>query len=377
MKVVVAGDFCPQNRVASLLEQGDFQSVFGEFREVVSEADYAIINLECPVVKDSERPILKQGPNLSCSSQGIKAIKWAGFNGVTLANNHFYDYGDDGVRNTLEMCRESTIDTVGGGMNLCEASNILFKHIGDRILAIINCCEHEFSIASDEHGGSNPLDPVRQYYAIKKAQSNADIVLLIIHGGHEHFQLPSVRMVETYRFFIDAGADAIINHHQHCVSGYELYNGKPIFYGLGNFCFDGNRSGKEIWNEGYVVSLTFTDKVSFEIVPYYQCRKSKPSIELMQGKDLSSFYKRISELNAIIADRVRLEQEIQTWYKEEGHEIGLVLTPYCSRVMRGLWRRGFLPSFLPKRKSVELLNMVKCESHHDSLVAFLNNKVYE
>jgi poly-gamma-glutamate synthesis protein (capsule biosynthesis protein) len=45
-------------------------------------------------------------------------------------------------------------------------------------------------------------------------------------------------MVETYRFFIEAGADAVVNHHQHCICGYEVYKGKPIFYGLGNFCFD-------------------------------------------------------------------------------------------------------------------------------------------
>lgn len=52
-----------------------------------------------------------------------------------------------------------------------------------------------------------------------------------MHGGHEHYQLPSLRMQETYRFFIDAGADVVVNHHQHCFSGYEIYNNKYIFMG--------------------------------------------------------------------------------------------------------------------------------------------------
>ena len=54
-------------------------------------------------------------------------------------------------------------------------------------------------------------------------------MFLILHGGIEHYQLPSPRMKKWYRHIIDLGASAIVNHHQHCFSGYELYNGKPIF----------------------------------------------------------------------------------------------------------------------------------------------------
>lgn len=63
-------------------------------------------------------------------------------------------------------------------------------------------------------------------------------------------------MVDTYRFFIDAGADAVINHHQHCISGYEHYQGKPIFYGIGNFFFPPIfKHTPKSWNEGYMVTL--------------------------------------------------------------------------------------------------------------------------
>ena len=84
----------------------------------------------------------------------------------------------------------------------------------------------------------NPLLPIQQFYKIQEAKENADYVLVIVHGGIEHYQLPTSRMIETYRFFIDAGADAVVNHHQHCYSGYERYKSKPIIYGLGNLLFD-------------------------------------------------------------------------------------------------------------------------------------------
>ena len=98
-------------------------------------------------------------------------------------------------------------------------------------------------------------------------------MLVIVHVGPEHYQLLIPRMKEMYRFFIDVGADVVVNHHQHCFSGYEIYKEKPIFYGLGNFCFDwiGKRNG--MWNEGLLLSLTLdlNHKRQFVLIPYRQC----------------------------------------------------------------------------------------------------------
>ena len=201
-------------------------------------------------------PIKRVSPNLSSSPKGIEAIKYAGFDIATLANNHILDFGDQGLMDTVNLCSQYNIDTVGVGKNLEDASKILYKRKDGETLAIINCCEHEFSIAGDDTAGANPLDPIQQYYKIKEAKQSADYVLVIVHGGHEMYQLPSLRMVDTYRFFIEGGADAVINHHQHCFSGYEFYKGKPIVYGLGNFCFDSSYRNS-IWNEGYLAAIDF------------------------------------------------------------------------------------------------------------------------
>lgn len=369
MVVLIAGDFCPQARVIERFEENDFSSVLDEVKEVTAKVDYSIVNFECPVTKGIEEPIKKQGPNLHCTEKGIEAVKWAGFDCVTLANNHFLDFGDKGVKNTLDVCKKNNLDTVGGGLNLAEASKILYKESQGARLAVINCCEHEFSIATTKTAGSNPLNPIQQYYAIKEAKTKADYVLVIVHGGHEHYQLPSPRMQETYRFFIDAGADAVVNHHQHCYSGYEVYHEKPIFYGIGNFCFDGNRSKRDIWYEGYMVEIEFGKNIKYEITPYRQCcEEAKVSIL----KDCK-YEEKISELNQIIVTPERLEEETQKYYKSCAEDYSKIIEPCNNRYYLACKRRGWLPSFITERRKLSAANFILCESHRDKLIYWLKS----
>ena len=367
MKILVAGDFCPRDRVARILEKGDYASVFGDVKAIVSQVDYSIVNLECPVVNGNGTPIKKCGPNLKTTARGVDALKWTGFNCVTLANNHFYDYGDEGVKSTLEACDMNGIDTVGGGSNLVEASKILYKQLGGQTLAIVNCCEHEFSIATDTTGGSNPLNPIQQYYAIQEAKSKSDYVLVIVHGGHEHWQLPSPRMVETYRFFIDAGADAVVNHHQHCYSGYEVYKGKPIFYGLGNFCFDSSfRDG--FWTEGYMVTINFSvSSPVFNLQPYQQCA-GEACVKLLPG---DAFDEKMLEFNAIISDKMRLCSVVDKYYASCASYTSNIFEPIRNRFYLGAKFRGWLPSLIKNERKLAAANQILCEAHRDKLIYWL------
>lgn len=369
MKILVAGDFCPQHRVAELFEKGSFSHVLGDVKETIESADYSIVNFECPITKGGEKPIEKIGPNLQCGESGMQAVKWAGFDCVTLANNHFLDYGEEGVKNTLETCKKYDIDTVGGGVNLQEASRILYKEINGQTLAIINCCEHEFSIATEDTAGSNPLNPIQQYYAIKEAKSNADYVLVIVHGGHEMWQLPSPRMQETYRFFVDAGADAVVNHHQHCYSGYEIYKKKPIFYGIGNFCFDEKGCERGSWNEGYIVSLDFGKGVNFRIQPFNQC-SNKARVQLLPE---SAFATRINSINNTITNLEQLTIETNRYYQNTSKLYSNIFEPIFNRFYLGAKRRGWLPSFISIKRRVIALDYISCESHCDKLLFYLNS----
>lgn len=378
MKILIAGDFCPQKRVAELLDKGEYKTVLDDVKQTISDADYSIVNFECPVADDATTAIRKQGPSLRCSEKGVDAVKWVGFDCVTLANNHFLDQGAKGVENTLAACEKYAIDTVGGGRDLKEAANILYKDIEGKKLAIINCCEHEFSIATESSPGSNPLNPIRQYYAIKEARIKADFVVVIVHGGHEMRQLPSPRMKEIYRFFIDAGADAVINHHQHCYSGYEVYKEKPIFYGLGNFCFDRPDRKNSIWNEGYMVQLELkcNEKPTYNLIPYKQCGEN-PDVILMKEEERKAFEKEIQEINSVIGDNVKLKAEFDKYVNIKYASFSSILSPFNTRFCMGLVRRGYLPNFISKRKSLMMFNRISCESHRDILLRVLNKIIHK
>jgi len=364
MKIIIAGDYYPSGRVKRIIESKDYASVFNDIIPIVKSSDYSIVNYESPVVLGNYAPIKKCGPNLSSTKNAVEAIRYAGFKMVTLANNHILDFGPEALRDTVKTCNEYEIDTVGVGNDLSEASKIFYKTINNKILAIINCCEHEFSIATANSAGANPLNPIQQYYKIKEAKENADYVLVIVHGGHEHFQLPSPRMVETYRFFVDAGADAVVNHHQHCFSGYEYYNGKPIFYGLGNFCFEREGKVNTLWNTGLLLELQFDDgQIQFNMYPYFQCNGS-PTIKLMD--DTSQFEKDISAINSIISDNSLLIEKCNKFYKSRKKAIKLIFEPYNNKILRKLYYLDILPSFYNKKKVI-VENYINCESHRDIL----------
>ena len=373
MKIVIAGDYCPKDRVAELIDSNRYENIFSDVTEIIAQADFRILNFECPIVNGECRPIEKNGPCLKTTKNSLKPIVDAGFNVVTLANNHFYDFGDKGITDTIDELDKLNIAHVGGGKNLNISSEILFLQKGGKKVAIINCCEHEFSIATENTARCNPLNPINQWYAIQKARNTADYVIVIVHGGHEMCQLPSLRMKETYHFFIDSGADVVINHHQHCYSGFEKYKGKPIFYGLGNFCFDWDGKRNSIWNYGFLVLLSFDEKkISFETIPYSQCDE-KPVVRLLE--DRKEFDKDILSLNIIIQDTELLKQQHEKWMDQREGNYSISLEPYSNRFFRFACRKGFLPHFFNKKRAIELLNYVSCESHRDCMINMFSKQI--
>lgn len=373
MKVLIAGDYVPRERVASMMQKGDF-SYFDDVKIQTKQADLSILNLEAPIVIKDAKPIVKCGPNLKTSKEVIDSLKYAGFNMVTLANNHIMDYGDVGLSDTMNSLKAAGIKYVGVGNNLEDAKTIVYFEKDGKRLAIINCCEHEFSIATNDKAGANPLNPISQYYSIREAKANADFVLVIVHGGHEHWQLPSPRMVETYRFFIDAGADAVVNHHQHCYSGYELYKNKPILYGLGNLCFESLSTYKQEmpWHQGYIVVLNFAEgHTSFDIHPYVQCWE-EPNVKLI---DRHAFDYEIAQLINTIKNTESLDRETQKYYDSSKIAAMTIFEAFGGRVLDALRRRNLIPLILSKKQKLRIENYVNCESHRDKIsYAFKHSK---
>lgn len=364
MKVLIAGDFCQRFRTIEKIENQEFGSMFDAIKPIVNESDVKIVNFEFPIVIEKGKPIKKIGPTLKGTVHAVDAIKYAGFNVCTLANNHVLDQGDSCCIETKNLLEQKGVFAVGVGADLNDAGNILYMESEGEKLAIINCCENEFSIATDHTPGANPLRPIRQFYKIKEARRNADFVLVIVHGGIEQYQLPTPRMVENYHFFIDAGADAVVNHHQHCYSGYEVYNSKPIVYGLGNFLFDNPGSRHCIWNEGYMVQIKFDEEISFDLHPYTQCNEN-PTVCPMNEEQKKSFNDKINKLNRIIASPQKLNNSLDSYSIRMRKFILSSFTPWTNRLLLAAFIRGLLPSFLSSKRMLTIKNRISCESHYD------------
>lgn len=371
MNIIVAGDYCPRYRIAEMLLNSDY-SYFDEISDIIRSADYSIVNLECPICESDISPIVKCGPALKTNTNVVKSIKYAGFQCATLANNHFRDFGDIGCNNTINELANHLIDHVGGGNTLKEAQRILYKDIKGERLAIINICENEFSIATETTAGAAPIDLIDNYHQILEAKSNAKYVLMIIHGGHEMYQLPSPRMKKLYRHYVDLGVDAVINHHQHCYSGYEYYKGKPIVYGIGNLCFGSPNEQISKWNEGYLVNILFCkEDVKINLTPYEQdCNKTNARIAV---SDDPSFHSRIKELNDIIADDDLLSVNFNKWIASCYKSKLSLFSSYHNRYLNAAASRGYIPRPASRRELVSLLNNIACESHRDISMAVLYN----
>ena len=374
MKILIAGDFVPRERVFEKIKKNDFADIFSQLRPYIDQASYSILNLEAPIVLNPSKakPIQKVGPALSAPFETIEAIRSAGFNCVTLANNHIMDYGAKALYDTISALDEKQILHVGAGRSLKDASRVLYLEAGLETVAIVNFCENEFSIAGDNSAGAFPLSIVKNYHQIQEAKEHANHVIVIVHGGHELYQHPSPRMKELYRFFVEVGADAVINHHQHCYCGYEVYRGKPIFYGLGNLSFDLASRRNTIWNYGYFVMLSMGDNIVFDVFPFDQ-GLSFPGVKLQDRDEKKAFVSELKRLNDIIEDDNQLKLFFGEFVELKRSEMYYRLSSYHGRIIRFLSRHHVL-KFKPNlQRALRLSDLIDCDSQRDLISCVLKS----
>ena len=365
MKLLIAGDLTAKGRIGEKLKTGRYDDVFAELANRINHVDFSILNLETPIVVQKEcKPIQKVGFSLSAPVAIVDMIQKAGFDAVTLANNHILDYGPEALSDTMQLLDEKGIEHVGAGKDLKDASRVLYKTIGDKKLAIINFCENDFSIADKETPGAFPLDVVKNVRQIQCAKANADYVVVIVHGGIELYPLPSPWMKELYRFFVDMGADAVVNHHQHCYSGYEVYQEKPIFYGLGNLCFDSKVVNDPKRHVGIITQLSLSDKISFEIIPYRQC-DVEAKVTMLEQEEKDVVLEDIRHLNEIINDETKLQAEYQKYINRKTGQVFFKLSPFSGKLSAYLVQKKLLKVRPNQNRALRLLEYLNCDSHRD------------
>ena len=377
MNIVISGDLYISDDYSA-------KKLFCEnLLDLFHTADYRVVNLEMPLcdIKKTKR-IIKTGPYLGAKPETvIPYLQKLGINLVTLANNHIFDYGIEGLQNTIDSLKANHISYVGAGMNIQEAQQSAVIKNGAKKIAFVNVAENEWASANEKTPGANPMDIIDNVKQIQKAKEESDIVIVIIHGGHEYYHLPSPRMIKQYRFYADSGASAVICHHSHCISGHEIHNHVPIFYGLGNFMFT-IPSQHDLWYTGLILSMDIKEDLSinFELHPVSRDKQSQRA-ELLTGEEKSTVMKDFDHYSRIVSDDKLLKASWNQFIEEKK---GQYLRPFSltehlpGKKVRGLLSRLRMDQkFLSKSNIQLLLNLIRCESHAELTKEILTQYLYE
>ena len=179
MKLLIGADLVPTESNTDLFAQGNVEELFGEkLLQILRSADYRIFNLETPIT-DKKEPIEKGGPALLASPSTMVGIKKLGVDLFGISNNHILDQGANGLVDTMQVLSENGIPYVGAGENLKSAAKTYFTECCGKKIGVYACCEHEFSVATEEKAGANPFDPLESLDHIAQAKAECDYVIVL------------------------------------------------------------------------------------------------------------------------------------------------------------------------------------------------------
>lgn len=335
--------------------------------EWIRGSDYTCVNLEAPL--KAGVPIDKDGPTLSTIQETPNVLSEIGVDIVCLANNHIMDYGFSGVEKTKDKCSEAGIASVGTGKNRDEAIKP-YHHVENGYkVAFYNVCQHEFGIASAIEPGTAWIDSPGLIREIMQTTSEVDFVFIVVHGGNEHTPLPSIRWQERLRELVEAGADAVIAHHPHVPQGWEIYNGCPIFYSLGNFVFDQTKFDANQW--GYCVELSLKEDMKLQTNILMTERIDNRIYFMGQERNIESHYDYLENVTNII----ETSPTNPGYWQEVAHQL------YCSKYRPFFRRLGVVdPVKLYRKPTAEIRQMLHLTTNHtdwskipgDKKLKFLN-----
>src|SRR5690554_5725925 len=210
----------------------------------------------------------------------------------------------------------------------------------------------------------------------QQAKNENDFVFVIVHGGHEYYNLPSPRMQEQYRFYAEQGADLVVGHHTHCISGHEVHQGTPIFYSLGNFLFTKPNPNEE-WYTGLVLEVNVNEgKLTTQLHPVGQS-KVDFALTLLSADARTDVLAHVERYSEIICSEGEL---LEHWREFVKLRTKAYASYWSSKVfIRNRYLKALLNklsiSFTNITGLAYFLNLMRCEAHHDLSQAVLEEKL--
>ena len=234
-------------------------NLLGGGAEIFEKADFAVVNLETAITKEVAKRDKQY--NFKSDLSLLKKLKAAGVDLVSIGNNHSYDYGVKGFKETLINLQKENLLYVGGGKNTQEAygyQQVILQDIKIGFIGLAMVNGGVGSIATLSQGGtSNGWDDKRSVAAVKRAKKDNDIVIVLAHWGAELARCPRESEIQRAKIWFEAGASIIIGTHPHVLQSMVADKKRVLAYSLGNFVF---YASKEKAKESGVLEVTFTKK---------------------------------------------------------------------------------------------------------------------
>ncbi len=260
INLTAVGDIILSRTVGvKIKESGDNSLPFRKVSNILSQGDITFGNLEAPFYNQGE--LIKEGMTFKAEPEFIEGIKLAGFDVMSLANNHTKNQGSEGLLFTFNLLNQNNIKFCGAGKNFQEAHQPAILESKGKKFAFL-AYTYSDGIDFETHLGENEPDVAfwdanQAKIDIAQAKTQADSVIVYMHAGQEYSPKPIQDQINFAHSAIDNGADLVLGSHPHWVETTEKYKDKYIIYSMGNFVFDQEWSQET--KEGVIVKLKYKD----------------------------------------------------------------------------------------------------------------------
>lgn len=275
--IILVGDIMLDRGVEYMVEKeekGDFRFPFLKIANELKGAKLLFGNLEGPISDKGTK--VGSIYSFRAEPKAIEGLAFAGFNVISLANNHAFDYGREALEDCLVKLSKAEIDYVGAGFNQNEAYSPIIREVNGSVnsppvrvafLAYTNLGPGTWKAAEVNSGIAwiSEKDFEKIIKDIESAKSQADILIVSLHSGEEYLMEPTQFQIDFSKMAIDAGADIVVGHHPHVIQRSEKYKDGWIFYSLGNFIFDQGFSQETM--KGEIIKILIENGKIKEIIP--------------------------------------------------------------------------------------------------------------
>lgn len=371
MKIVIGGDICITSSALEHLERHGVSS-FNELVSLNQGADISIFNMECPATNSDEK-ILKIGPNHKTNILAVDYIRQLGFTHASVANNHIWDFGKEGFVDTINTLSKEGISVIG----ISKEKNVVTQNTNSGLrVGVISFADDEFYGNEEVYRSINVFDPLESFDLVRETKQKCDYMIVLFHGGMENYRYPTPYLRRVCRKFIECGADFVTCQHSHCVGCEEVYNGKHILYGQGNTYFYRKENTSNKWNCSILVVINIDSEPDLK----YEFIKTREDGGIEQipkiDDEIASFLKRSKDIvNEDFVEKnfrkqcidIKKTSNMMCFLTGKG-----IVSNFLNRITNG----AFFRILFPNKKSIAMINMIRCSVHREVLEEIFNAKHY-